>query len=246
MWADVRRNAGGSAEALSAARWACPEGYAAAVRLASFILRGAAPEAGEAASGLGRPAGVQAYLLSVAGVWERALRRMCHEVGPGAGWSCVPDARRTRRWHDGPGVGDPVRWMTADVILESSRGRWVLDAKYKCDYAAEDRHDRFQVTAYALAFDAGHGTLVYPTAEGAGRFRLLLRTTEAGRRVTIDSLELPMRRPGGVPRDVANGNPDRWVAGRVVPGRKMSPRSGFLAREFLTRVSHASIPKALQ
>jgi 5-methylcytosine-specific restriction endonuclease McrBC regulatory subunit McrC len=84
--------------------------------------------------------------------------------------------------------------MTADVLLESPAGRrWVLDAKYKCGYGREDRDDRFQACTYAVAFDAGRATLVYPTAErrGGGR-RLLLAGHVAAREVTIDAVELPM------------------------------------------------------
>jgi 5-methylcytosine-specific restriction endonuclease McrBC regulatory subunit McrC len=83
--------------------------------------------------------------------------------------------------------------MTADVLLSCGGKRWVLDAKYKRDFGCEDRNDRFQATAYALAFDAGRGTLVYPTADGTyARCRLLLAGTVSKNRVMIDSIELPM------------------------------------------------------
>ena len=107
----------------------------------------------------------------------------------------MPDPERTKHWHDGSGLTNPVRWMTADVLLETSAARrWVLDAKYKRDYGLEDRNDRFQATAYAMAFGAERASLVYPTAQGATpRFRTLLRTRVAKRRhVSIDSIELPM------------------------------------------------------
>ena len=84
--------------------------------------------------------------------------------------------------------------MTADVLLESpAGGRWVLDAKYKRGYGDEDRDDRFQACTYAVAFEAGRGTLVYPTAEGrAEGIRRLLSGNVAERPVTIDSIALPM------------------------------------------------------
>src|SRR5678816_3627371 len=105
---------------------------------------------------------------------------------------CIRD-RRIKRWDDGPGLRDPTRWMTADVILESGNRRWVLDAKYKLGYGDEERNDRFQMTAYAMAFNARRATLVYPTAqEPRARWRLLLAGQIGGKPTTIDSIELPM------------------------------------------------------
>jgi 5-methylcytosine-specific restriction endonuclease McrBC regulatory subunit McrC len=163
-------------------RHACPPGYATAVQLAGMILRGFTrhPRAGSCG---------EAFLISMSGVWERALRRMCRELRPLTAWAPVRDALRTRPWHD-----EQARWMTADVLLESpAGGRWVLDAKYKRGYGDEDRDDRFQACAYAVAFEAGKGALVYPTAEGrAGRSRLLLSGYVGERPVTIESVELPL------------------------------------------------------
>ena len=185
-WCDVRRGAGDVASAVAACASHCPPGYAAAVRLASLILLGASPSRSAAAAG-------GALLISLAGVWERALRRMCREVAPSSGWRAVPDAQRTKRWNDGPGLRDPNRWMTADVILASGARRWVLDAKYKRGYGDEERNDRFQMTAYAMAFNARRATLVYPTAESPrARWRLLLAGQIGGQPTTIDSIELPM------------------------------------------------------
>lgn len=185
-WADVPRDLPDLARAVADARWAPPPGYGPALRLAALVLGGGTPGAA-AANG-------PAMLLSLAGVWERGLRRMLHELQTESGWVPVPDARRTRRWHDGTGLSDPARRMTADAIVARGGRRWVLDAKYKCGYGAEDRDDRFQVTAYALAFAAGRGSLVYPTAgPGAGRCRVLLREMGTGGQITaIDSVELPM------------------------------------------------------
>ena len=122
---------------------------------------------------------------------------MCAETAPSTGWRPVPDAERTKCWDDGPGFRDPQRWMTADVILAAGAGaarrRWVLDAKYKRGYGDEERNDRFQMTAYAMAFNARRATLVYPTAATPrARWRLLLSGQIGGQPTMIDSVELPM------------------------------------------------------
>ena len=188
-WSEVGRDLPDLPRALSDSRFACPPAYAAATQLASLILSGGA--APSPASG----AGGRAFLLSLAGVWERAVRKLCATLAPETGWKPTSDADRTKHWHDGPGLANPVRWMTADVLLQTSAGRrWVLDAKYKRDYGCEDRNDRFQATAYAMAFGAERGSLVYPTADGTtARWRVLLNS-RVGRKnhVTIDSIELPM------------------------------------------------------
>ena len=185
-WSEVRRETADVGTAAAACASHCPPGYAAAARLAALILLGASPS--HAASTTG-----SALLVSLAGVWERALRRMCTEVAPATDWRPVPDAARTKRWDDGPGLRDPTRWMTADVILARGKRRWVLDAKYKRGYGDEERNDRFQMTAYAMAFGAGRATLVYPTAETERpRWRLLLAGQIGGQPTTIDSIELPM------------------------------------------------------
>ena len=184
-WADVAAPYADVAATLAACGSHCPPGYAAAVRLASLILLGASPA----------QAVVQgaALLVSLAGIWERALRRMCREIASATGWRPVPEPQRTKRWDDGPGLRDPTRWMTADVILESGNRRWVLDAKYKLGYGDEERNDRFQMTAYVMAFNARRATLVYPTAETErARWRLLLAGQIGGQPTTIDSIELPM------------------------------------------------------
>jgi hypothetical protein len=189
-WAEVHRDAADLARTLSDARSASPPGYATAVQLACLLLNGCGTVCAASPSAAG-----QTFLLSLSGVWERSLRRMFADLRGDTGWSPAPDADRTRRWHDGAGLADPVRWMTADVLLRSPDGRrWVLDVKYKRDYGAEDRNDRFQASAYAMAFGADRGSLVYPTAEGgAARWRVLLSSRVGrGRRVIIDSIELPM------------------------------------------------------
>ena len=52
-------------------------------------------------------------------------------------------------------------------MLENNLERWVLDAKYKRAFGVESREDRFQMCAYAVAFNADRATLVYPTASDA-------------------------------------------------------------------------------
>ncbi len=87
---------------------------------------------------------------------------------------------------------DPKRWLTADVIVCRSGERWILDAKYKRGFGDESRVDRFQMCAYALAFDADRVSIVYPTATCARPVRRLLAATVGGKVVRIDSFELPM------------------------------------------------------
>ena len=185
-WSGVERATGDVIATVAACSSHCPPAYAAAIRLASLILLGASPARRAPATGA-------ALLVSLANLWERSLRRMCGEIVPFTGWRPVPDAARTKRWDDGPGFRDPTRWMTADVILTSGPRRWVLDAKYKRGYGDEERNDRFQMTAYAMAFNARRATLVYPTAQTPRpRWRLLLAGQIGGQPTTIDSIELPM------------------------------------------------------
>ena len=190
-WSDVPRDLPDLPRALADGRSACPPGYTSAVQLASLLLSGGAATASPPASSAGGPA----FLLSLSSGWERALRKLCGGLAADTGWKPVPDADRTKHWHDGPGLSSPARWMTADVLLQTSSGRrWVLDAKYKRDYGREDRHDRYQATAYAMAFGAERGSLVYPTAEGThARWRVLLNS-RVGRKkhVVIESIEVPM------------------------------------------------------
>src|SRR5581483_1965137 len=82
----------------------CPAGYGTALRLASLVLTGTRPTAD------GRAATAGTLLVSLAGVWERAVRRMCAQVAAESGWRPVPDRARTKCWDDGPGLRDPLRW----------------------------------------------------------------------------------------------------------------------------------------
>ena len=110
------------------------------------------------------------------------------------GWKSVPDVSRTRKWDDPAGQNDPARWLTADVIGEREAVRWVLDAKYKRAFGNESRSDRFQMCAYAVAFDADRVSLVYPTAQGVTPIavRPLLTATVGRKVILIDSIDLPM------------------------------------------------------
>jgi hypothetical protein len=136
--------------------------------------------------------GGQAFTLSLALVWERSLRRMFALLEEHTGWTSVPDSARTRQWDDSVGESDVTRWLTADVIVRKDNRRWVLDAKYKRAFGNESRADRFQMCAYAVAFDSERATLVYPTSTGRPRRRVLLCTNVGRKKITVDSIELPM------------------------------------------------------
>ena len=54
--------------------------------------------------------------------------------------------------------------------------------------------DRFQMCAYAIAFNADRVTLVYPTlANGGVEHRPILNATVGGKEIVIDSIDLPMQ-----------------------------------------------------
>jgi 5-methylcytosine-specific restriction endonuclease McrBC regulatory subunit McrC len=91
------------------------------------------------------------------------------------------------------GRDDPTRWLAADVIVERSNARWLLDAKYKCEFGNESRMDRFQMCAYAVVFHADRVSLVYPTATPSSTVRRVLLSTQVrGRPLLVDSLALPL------------------------------------------------------
>jgi len=184
-WAHIRRELADPVSAVTEAQWACPPGYRAALQLARLILIGAAldPEAGF---------GGQAFTLSLALVWERSLRRMVEEISGETGWIPSPDSARTRQWDDSAGRNDPTRWLTADVMAEHEDQRWVLDAKYKRAFGNESRADRFQMCAYAVAFDSDVVSLVYPLAKSNYDRRILLETVVGLKYVTVDSISLSM------------------------------------------------------
>ncbi len=185
QWACISRHTDDPASTVTAAQWACPEGYRDALQLARLILTGASLDPDSLAGG-------QSFTLPLAAVWEHALRRMCDELTDPCGWRRIPASQHVRRWDDPAGCHDRKRWLTADVIVQRAGSRWVLDAKYKREFADESRTDRFQMCAYAVAFDADRVTLVYPTGTPGCARRELLRTNVGGKALLIDSLALPM------------------------------------------------------
>ncbi len=183
QWATIQRDIDDPLASAAAAQWGSPPGYHVALQLARLILAGAGLDPH---SRMGGPA----FTLSLAKVWEQALRRMFDSV---IGWTRTADATRTRRWDDPAGHDDPRRWMTADAIVERAGFRWVLDAKYKREFGDESRNDRFQMCAYAVAFDADRVSLVYPTADDASSLPRKLLSVDFGcKPLSIDSLALPM------------------------------------------------------
>jgi len=165
---------------------AAPSGYANALQLARLILIGAAmdPQSGW---------GGQSFTLSLAGIWERALRKMCSELSSTTGWRLAPAAKRVRAWDDATGENDPSRLMIADILLQRGSQRWVLDAKYKRDFGSESRSDRFQMCAYALGFQAGRATLIYPYSDDwSTNPRQLLHTQYGSQSLVIDAMALGM------------------------------------------------------
>jgi 5-methylcytosine-specific restriction endonuclease McrBC regulatory subunit McrC len=186
QWASIHREITDPVVAATEAQWACPAGYRIVIQLARLILVGVSLDPCSRMGG-------QAFTLPLSLIWERSVRKMFFDLGEQTGWIPVSDGRRTRKWDDSYGMEDPSRWLTADVILEQRGARWVLDAKYKRSFGVESRADRFQMCAYALAFNADGGSLVYPTARGDQyRARRLLATTIGAKELVIDSMELPM------------------------------------------------------
>ena len=185
QWSSISRRSEDPASAVTAAQWACPAGYRDALQLARLILAGASLDPDSHMGG-------QSCTLPLAAVWEHSVQRMCDDLVDTTGWHRLSGTQRVRRWDDPVGHRDRNRWLIADVIVQRANSRWVLDAKYKCEFADESRADRFQMCAYALAFDADRVTLVYPTAQADAATRELLRSTVGGKHLLIDSLALPM------------------------------------------------------
>ena len=184
QWSVIGRDIDDPMAAVTAAQWACPPGYRAALQLARLILIGAVVDPRSNMGG-------QAFTMSLASVWERRSMSNCDELTE-TGWRRLPNAEHTRRWDDAVGLHDQQRWLNVDVILQKQPWRWVLDAKYKREFGNENRIDRFQMCAYAVAFDADRVSLVYPTTTSNACQRTLLNTTVGGRRLQIDSIALPM------------------------------------------------------
>jgi hypothetical protein len=187
LWAQVSREITDPFTAVTESQWASPPGYLAALQLARLILMGASLDPQSRLGG-------QAFTLSLSLIWERGLRRLFDELGAATGWKSILDTCRTRKWDDPVGQDDPSRWLTADVIGERGETRWVLDAKYKRAFGNESRSDRFQMCAYAVAFDADRVSLVYPTAQDVMPIsvRPLLTASVGGKVILIDSINLPM------------------------------------------------------
>jgi len=186
VWSDIGRDMANSAGMVTEAQWACPPGYRTALQLARLILNGASLDPDNGTGG-------QAFTLSLSSVWERSLRRMIEQSSVETGWRAVSDSEKTRRWSDSASRADPTRMLIADSIVKRNELKWVLDAKYKRDYGDEGRVDRFQMCAYALAFDADRASLVYPLGHIDAEQRTLLHTMVGTKQVRIDSISLPMR-----------------------------------------------------
>jgi len=186
QWASIRRDIDDPVAAVTAAQWACPPGYREVLQLARLILIGAALDRTSNMGG-------QAFTLPMATMWQRALQQMLRELAHETDWRVAGKGDHSTRWDDPTGRDDPKRWLTADVIAQRAGARWLLDAKYKCEFGDESRVDRFQMCAYAVGFDADRVSLVYPTAasQSAGS-RVLLSTSVGGKPLTIDSLALPL------------------------------------------------------
>ncbi|XZE45213.1 5-methylcytosine restriction system specificity protein McrC [Pirellulaceae bacterium SH467] len=163
-----------------------PSGYGNALQLARLILFGASMDANSGWGG-------QSFTLSLAGIWERSIRKMCNELAAITGWRSLPAAKRRRLWDDALGETDAKRLMIADVLLHRLSDRWVLDAKYKRDFGEESRNDRFQMCAYSIGFSANRATLVYPV-QGSPQsiYRTLLTKGKGVNRILVDSVALPM------------------------------------------------------
>jgi 5-methylcytosine-specific restriction endonuclease McrBC regulatory subunit McrC len=187
LWAQVSREITDPFTAATESQWASPPEYVAALQLARLILTGASLDPQSRMGG-------QAFTLSLSLIWERGVRRLFSELEHVTGWKSAPDVSRTRKWDDPAGQCDPARWLTADVVGEREAVRWVLDAKYKRAFGNESRSDRFQMCAYAVAFDADRVSLVCPTAQGVTPIavRPLLRATVGREVLLIDSIDLPM------------------------------------------------------
>jgi 5-methylcytosine-specific restriction endonuclease McrBC regulatory subunit McrC len=186
-WASIRRDLTDTVTAVTEAQWACPPGYRNAIQLARLILLGLSLEPASSIGGL-------AFTMSLARIWERSLRKMFADMKQETGWIPVSDDQRTRRWDDSYVAENPSRWLTTDVMVQRRSERWVLDAKYKRAFGVESRSDRFQMCAYAVAFNAGRATLVYPTAsDGEHRITTLLGVAIGGQKILIDSMILPMK-----------------------------------------------------
>lgn len=186
-WSVVKRSSADLRELINLALSSPPAGYRTALTLARFILLGARldPVAGS---------GGTIFTISLARIWEKALEELCREIQDETGWRVQSRRHCVRSWHDASVEGDANRQLIVDVLLRKGGNRKVFDAKYKCDYGQESRVDRFQMCAYALAFNAQNVVLVYPSDRGLpDPYRLLLRHETPDSSFTIGSMFLSMR-----------------------------------------------------
>ena len=182
-WSHVSREVTDVISAVVHAQWACPFGYRNALQLAKFILLGAVVDH---TSGMGG----EVFTLSLSGIWERGLRKVFRDLQARTGWKM---RRRRHYWADASKEENNSRRMQADVHVKRDGIHWILDTKYKRDFGAESRTDRFQMCAYALGFGAQRATLVYPTGLGTSvNARVLLDAKIGECNVRIDSIDLPM------------------------------------------------------
>ncbi|MBN2496936.1 MAG: hypothetical protein JXR96_20260 [Deltaproteobacteria bacterium] len=180
QWAGIERTLSSVHHALTVAVACPPVGYRNALQLARMLMVGAGFD-------LAGGDGGDSFLVSMAGIFERALRRMAAQWARRNGWASMSSSARTRFWDDAP----RKRSFIADVMVQHpSHERIILDAKYKCGYGHESREDCFQMCAYLLAFKARTALLVYPT--GMGNPRTLLQSDLVPSGATILSMELPM------------------------------------------------------
>jgi hypothetical protein len=141
------------------------------------------------------------------------------------GWPIAAKKQHSRYRDDSAGRGDTNRWLNATVIIELAGTRWLLDAKYKCEFGDESRIDRFQMCAYAVHFDADRATLVYPTdtPHGTGH-RVLLSTRVGGKPLIIDSVALPFAAGPVACRSalalIASSDTDLSPSQTMQPGRR--------------------------
>ncbi|MCP4476953.1 MAG: hypothetical protein GY818_02565 [Planctomycetaceae bacterium] len=185
FWEGIAKPLPDPSTAVTAAQWAAPPGYRTALQLARLILLGASLDSDSNYGG-------QAFVLPLALIWERSVFKMFSELSESTGWVPTAKEKRIRKWDDSAGKNDPSRWLNADVMLMKDKQRWILDAKYKRAFGNESRVDRFQMCAYAVAFDAERVSLVYPTSQGIAQHRVLLNTMVGSKPMLIDSINLPM------------------------------------------------------
>lgn len=184
VWSGVSRAAADRVSLVNSVQMDPPHGYRRALQIARLLILGATLDPH-------RGVGGRVFTISLANVWERGLRRMFVELQQELGWKMVPDKGRIRHWLDSEQEGDSSRWMVADLMLVRGGERMVLDAKYKCDFGKESREDRFQICAYAIAFDASKVALAFPEQSEQG-VRRLLETTFGKCSISVSSMSLPM------------------------------------------------------